>query len=44
MAASRENFGTIPIIREEENAEKTQPQMEEEKWKGKMSQKIESQF
>lgn len=43
VAASRENFETIPIIRGEEKSEKAQPQVEEN-WKEKMSQKIGKQF
>lgn len=35
VAGSRENFGTIPIIRGEEKSEKAQPQVEEENWKEK---------
>ena len=38
VTASRENFGTIPIAKGEENSGKAQPQVEEEKWKEKMSQ------
>lgn len=44
MTARRRNFGTISAVRGEANSEKAQPQMEEENWKGKMSQKTEKPF
>ena len=34
VTASRENLGTIPIVRGKENSEKASTQMQEGKWKG----------
>lgn len=36
VTPSREPSGTIPVVRGEENSEQTQPEIEEETWKGKM--------